>query len=656
MEQLLRTALFAAPATLGVFLGLSSDAIANPPSSLETLEEIQRLNDQSQGQFTGASQFRDVSPGDWAFQALDDLVRRYDCLKGYPDGTYRGNRALSRYEFAAGLNACLQQMERILAEATADLATREDLETLRRLMQEFEAELATLGTRVDNLEGRVTFLEDHQFSTTTKLNGGVVTSLDVATGDRAKIYGFTDTDYNNLAVLNNLADTSAVNPSSNFVNLVTSNRMIGLFEGLGVVDSTTLFTAFDNGNPLFSQVFLDGIDIDTTSLGDGEELDTIVTNFIDDLDTIHQAGNSTAANFNRDGNDSVGLGYRLRLNFDTSFFGQDRLRTRLQARNLENVGQVGTGTPNTDPNLYGDSGNDVQLSKLWYRFPVNENLRLHIAARGIFIDEILDAGTTSPYAYGNLPLGLAYNQQFYDTFADGNAAVGANFRFSDLLRLDIGYFAVDAPNANTGIFGGEYYLPVQLSFDFSDKFKLAVGYGHGFSPGGARVDNNVSIAETASVLGKSPFLWVNNSGNIQESATTINTWHLSASWDVAESVNLSTFVGYTNAVAESGVRFGDTADLWTWAFNLGFPDLWKEGDVITASFGQLPSLTRAGAFGSTVAGPSDRDATYLASLEYRFPLNDKIQVAPGAYAVFNPNGNSNNDTIFVGMLRTVLSF
>ncbi|MGB0564921.1 MAG: iron uptake porin, partial [Spirulinaceae cyanobacterium] len=167
-----------------------------------SLEMEEPLEADTEAQFTGASKFTDVSPGDWAFQALDDLVRRYDCLKGYPNGTYRGNRALTRYEFAAGLNACLQQIERLIAETTADFVTREELETLRRLMQEFEAELATLGTRVDNLEGRVAFLEDNQFSTTTKLVGEVIFNLDIATGRRAKIYGLDDADYNDLSELN----------------------------------------------------------------------------------------------------------------------------------------------------------------------------------------------------------------------------------------------------------------------------------------------------------------------------------------------------------------------------------------------------------------------------------------------------------------------
>ncbi|NEO85030.1 MAG: iron uptake porin [Spirulina sp. SIO3F2] len=136
--------------------------------------ESQFSFDQGLGQGVGAAQFSDVSPSDWAYQALDDLVRRYDCLKGYPNGTFRGNRALSRYEFAAGLNACMQQIERLIAETTADFVTRDDLATIQRLMEDFEAELAALGARVDALESRVSFLEDNSFSTTTKLTGEVI--------------------------------------------------------------------------------------------------------------------------------------------------------------------------------------------------------------------------------------------------------------------------------------------------------------------------------------------------------------------------------------------------------------------------------------------------------------------------------------------------
>ncbi len=146
-----------------------------------TLEQIQNYNQtRPMGQVTSVSQLRDVSPTDWSYEALRSLVERYGCIVGYPDKTFRGNRALSRNEFAAGLNACMQQMERLIAASEAVL--KEDIAKLQRLMREFEAELAALGARVDNLEGRVAFLEDHQFSTTTKLKGEVILALVAADG------------------------------------------------------------------------------------------------------------------------------------------------------------------------------------------------------------------------------------------------------------------------------------------------------------------------------------------------------------------------------------------------------------------------------------------------------------------------------------------
>ncbi|OKH55734.1 hypothetical protein NIES2101_02725 [Calothrix sp. HK-06] len=139
------------------------------------------------GQVTSVSQFSDVQPTDWAFQALQSLVERYGCIAGYPNGTYRGNRALTRYEFAAGLNACLDRVNELIATATADLVRKEDLATLQRLQEEFSAELATLRGRVDNLEARTAELEANQFSTTTKLLGEAIFSVSDAFGDEAAI-------------------------------------------------------------------------------------------------------------------------------------------------------------------------------------------------------------------------------------------------------------------------------------------------------------------------------------------------------------------------------------------------------------------------------------------------------------------------------------
>ncbi|MGC9502861.1 iron uptake porin, partial [Baaleninema sp.] len=134
----------------------------------------------SQSQVTSVSQLSDVQPTDWAFQALQSLVERYGCIAGYPDGTYRGNNFMTRYEFAAGVNACLDQIVALIGGG--DSIDPADLATVRRLQEEFAAELAALRGRVDGLEARVAELEANQFSTTTQLEGEVVFGLSDAWG------------------------------------------------------------------------------------------------------------------------------------------------------------------------------------------------------------------------------------------------------------------------------------------------------------------------------------------------------------------------------------------------------------------------------------------------------------------------------------------
>jgi len=131
---------------------------------------------------TSVSQLSDVRPTDWAFTALQSLVERYGCIAGYPDRTFRGKQATSRYEFAAGLNACLDKINEIISAGLADKVSKEDLATLQKLQEEFAAELATLRGRVDSLDAKVAKLEAQQFSTTTKLSGEVIFGAVAASG------------------------------------------------------------------------------------------------------------------------------------------------------------------------------------------------------------------------------------------------------------------------------------------------------------------------------------------------------------------------------------------------------------------------------------------------------------------------------------------
>jgi hypothetical protein len=161
-------------ATPGVFLLTSFPSFAVPIDRLVAPEPLNTLAEKPFAQVNSVSQLSDVKQTDWAFQALQSLVGRYGCIAGYPDGTYRGNRAMTRYEFAAGLNSCLDRVSELIAAGTTNLITGEDLAIVQKLQAEFATELSVLRGRVDSLDARTAQLEANQFSTTTKLNAEII--------------------------------------------------------------------------------------------------------------------------------------------------------------------------------------------------------------------------------------------------------------------------------------------------------------------------------------------------------------------------------------------------------------------------------------------------------------------------------------------------
>ena len=163
-SKLLLNALLAVPVTAGLaFSGATMAA-----TSVDSLEQASAEAPVQLAQITSVSQLSDVQPSDWAFQALRNLVETYGCIQGYPDGTFKGSRSLTRYEFAAGLNTCLDVMTVLISQSAVN---PDDIAAIRRLQEEYQAELATLRGRVDALEAETATLRAQQFSTTTKLRG-----------------------------------------------------------------------------------------------------------------------------------------------------------------------------------------------------------------------------------------------------------------------------------------------------------------------------------------------------------------------------------------------------------------------------------------------------------------------------------------------------
>lgn len=167
------------PESSGVF------RVESPPETdtsfreaeLSLSKNAESANSNVLSQQTSVSELSDVQPTDWAYQALRSLMERYGVISGFPDHTWRGNRPLSRDEFAAGLAATLDKVDDLIVDAVGDPYIQEDVITLRRLQREYRSALDDLRSRVNRITDRTTQQEANQFSITTKLKGQVIVAF-----------------------------------------------------------------------------------------------------------------------------------------------------------------------------------------------------------------------------------------------------------------------------------------------------------------------------------------------------------------------------------------------------------------------------------------------------------------------------------------------
>jgi hypothetical protein len=513
----------------------------------DTLVEQVQLRPSAVAQnVTSVSQLSDVRPTDWAFTALQSLVERYGCIAGFPDRTFRGKQATSRYEFAAGLNACLDKINEIISAGLADKVSKQDLATLQKLQEEFAAELATLRGRVDALDAKTAKLEAQQFSTTTKLRGEAIFGLATAS---------------------------------------------------------------------------DGLN----------EAPTATSDFTDRTNTI--------------------FSYRVRLNLDTSFTGKDLLRTRLQASNTPNLNTDGAsvasglGSGNSTRLSFesGTPNNSFEINRLFYRFPIGDNITAYVAPIGAPEDVIsplnpLESdgqGTISRFGRFNPLIRIASSGR-----TSGLAVAGLNFKFSDKVSLELAYSASNAALASGqgGVTGGDTKIAAQFVFKPADALTLGVGYANAYTFG-----NTLSSGLNVDSIGASAA----NAAGI--SGIRSNTVVGSLIWDITKKFTFNTWGAWTFADTTGTTTASTTFTSWMAA--LSGKDLFTEGDLAAVMFGQPLFRSSVGgvATGST-------DTPYHLEALYRFRVSKNISITPGVYFVFNPNSANANGTATVGVIRTTFSF
>lgn len=493
-------------------------------------------------QVTSVNQLSDVRPTDWAYQALASLVEKYGCIAGYPDGTFRGNRAATRFEMAAALNACLD----VISDR---FATKEDLAALQRLAEEFSSELAVIKGRVTNLEGRVANLEATQFATTTKLRASAIFSVsDVLTGTRA-----------------------------------------------------------------------------VAAPGRGPTIE-----------------------------DNPVATYRARLNFDTSFYGKDVLRVRIQAANMPNYRNV-TGTNMARLSYDTNTNGEFRIDDLYYRTPLTNRLFLAFdAAAGNFDKNVF---TFNPLLQSDETGAISRFGRFNPLyrFGGGNSA-GLTLRYTLLenkeqgtgLVLNLGY---QAPNANTpdrntpntnGLIGGAYAALAQL--DWRPVKNLALGFTYVRSFG----------TSVAGGTGSNGFIGSADNPIGSNANAAADNFSFQFTYRPIQKFNIAGWVGYSNVYQVqnfTGPRA--EAEVLNWAATFAIPDIWRKGDVLGLIVGQPPQTISVR---NVVGAPNATFNSYHIEGLYRIPISPNISITPGVIALVNPNSNSNNAPIVLGVVRTTFSF
>jgi len=449
----------------------------------------------SADQVTSVTQFSDVYPTDWAYQALANLVETYGCVAGYPNGTFRGNRAMTRYEAAALLNACLDRVTEVTDE-------------LRRLMAEFETELAILKGRVDGLEARVGELEATQFSTTTKLKGVS-------------------------------------------------------YWALGAV-------AFDG----------------------------------------------------TDDNEALALNYDLRLALKTSFTGEDMLTTVLRAGNFGDSSLQGAAFVNQEY-AWGPSDNFVKVGRLYYTFPVGDDLTVTAGPIVRTDDAGMYAGYATFYPSDLLVDFFTYGGAWATNNLSGQGSgVGAVYNLGDSgFSVSGNYVARNGQDSAGGLGTDESAFTSTYQLFYSGE---ALG-GSVLAQVGYAIERNMTGATTFATA----------AGFDEMSGGDGEGYSVAAAWAPEDSGLMPSISGGFSSFDSDGSS--DEVD--GWYVGLEWSDVFIDGYSFGAAIGSAPNI-----------GSSDDNTIW--EVFYAMPVTDNITITP---ALFGADSDLQADE-FGGLVKTTFSF
>ncbi len=512
---------FVSPTVLGIILLLSTGAMAAPAnnSTLQvsgTPSSRVAANDPKPEANSSQIQALEVKPGDWQYTALQGVASKYGCE------TNLNSKTVSTVDFARGLNNCLVKLEPMLANQPSSVNS-EDLEVIKRLTQEFRAQLSEIDNRLNQSDKKIAQAQANQFSTTTKLKGEAIFNV-----------------------------TGAV-------------------------------TGGDPNGTIF--------------------------------------------------------GNRVRLLFETSFSGKDKLWTRLATGNQPGINSALKNGATAEGTQTSEGPLPLSVDWLAYQFPIEKN-NIYIAATGgIHVDYAPTYGGSFEDATGGSGALTIFGESSPIYKIGGGAGIGTNFPVADtgLTSVSVGYFAANntanSPARGKGLFNGDYAALGQLNFKLGDKLDAGLTYVNSYHSNG-----NPIYAFGLAAAGTGTAAANLTGAAVTGTSTSANSYGAQFTYKASDTLAFNGFAMNTRANKSTG-----TEDIWSYGGGVSLPNVDGKGGLLGLIVGAEPYIGSIGVTPLHIEG------------FYKYKLSDNLSITPGLIYLTAPNQINGNGAV-IGVIRTTFTF
>jgi len=316
-----------------------------------------------------------------------------------------------------------------------------------------------------------------------------------------------------------------------------------------------------------------------------------------------------------DGQDEMHMQYMYQLNMNSSFTGEDNLYVRIKTGNVSG-GFDDKGSGSYLSSTMSSDGNELDVDKIWYTFPVGDSLQVWVGPR--IENYYMLASSPSIYkpvtkqfalgpngsAYGSSTspgFGAAWTQQVDDP-SEARFAVSANYTSKDGASSTVGINNEDGRN----------FLLTKVEYG-SPKWQVSAAMAKKSSP-------------TATDNGYDGYF---HTGLANDTEGDLTAYGLRGYWKPDESGAIPEVqVGYDFGTYEEATA-GEAEDIGGWMIGLGWTDLFIDGNRGGFAYGSRVAATTVKSGGVVTEDPAEDNKVWEAY--YTFKVNDGVSVTPAIF-------------------------